>query len=637
MPGIGKTTLAVHAAHRICARERCEVRLHVNLRGYDPVEPPADPAAVLDGLLRQLGVPGQEIYRLDLFARSTRFRQVLDGRRALLLLDNAADEHQVRPLLPDSPTCVVIVTSRRRLTNLPGARRVALDVLTPAEADDMLRRRLGRQRVRGEERAASDIIALVGRLPLAIALVAARINATPEWTLADHRERLIERRDALRLEDGVEIALAASYDALPATSARLLRLLSLHPGHDVDAYAAAALFDSDLASVQEHITTLCDASLLQERASGRYEFHDSVRTFAANRAREDEPRRSKREAHARLADYYRSVAAHAAATYFPPERELLPTVPSPSTPRPDIRDSKAAVTWLDSERSALIRLATDAADNGWDRYTSDLSNVLYFYLDTTSHHREAHHLHAQAVDRTRGVLRARSSLYLATAAWRLGRYPEARNTYRSALDEFRRNRDRAGESKALMGLGNSQFQLGQYAAALDSYQRSLELLRQEGDRVNEAAMLSNLGEVALVAGKDQQALGFLERSLLIARQLGHATAETHALQTLGRVHARVGSYAEAVNHLQRALDLARASGQAAGEAEILSQLGSVYATLGDCREGLELQLQALRIVEDVGARPIEIQILNRVGTSLTRLGMPSEAVARHRSALTLAL
>ena len=235
MPGVGKTSLAGRVACRV---PEVELEFSVNLRGYDPARPPADPAAVLDGFLRRLGVPGSRIHGLDLAARSALFDGLLAGRRTVVLLDNAASDDQVQPLIADS--ALTLVTSRRRLTGSPQAYRINLEVFEPTESAALIRRAAGTA-VDREPEAAVLIAELVGHLPLALAVLAGRIKAQPEWTLGDHLERLQEHTARLRLDDGVAASLSLSYQALPVQARRLLRLLALHPGRDFDAYAGAAL------------------------------------------------------------------------------------------------------------------------------------------------------------------------------------------------------------------------------------------------------------------------------------------------------------------------------------------------------------------------------------------------------------
>jgi hypothetical protein len=357
MPGVGKTALAIHAGHHLVHRGRVrDLQLSVDLRGYDPSQPPADPAAVLDAFLRILGASGDQIYHLNLAGRSARYRQLLAGTRALIVLDNAATEEQVRPLLPDTPGCLTLITSRRALAGLPATQRLRLDVFTEPEALELLRATVGADRIDAAADTAVRIAELVGYLPLALGLVASRINDSPDWTLTDHLARLAERRGYRQLDEGVEWALDLSYDALRPEPRGMLRRLSLHGGGDFDAYAAAALADSDVGTALRHLDELLAANLLQQATPTRYRFHDLVGVYARARAIDGEPGSARREALTRLFDSYLYTASLAMDALYPFERRRRPRVPVPPTPVPSIVDSASADLWLAAERPNLSRL-----------------------------------------------------------------------------------------------------------------------------------------------------------------------------------------------------------------------------------------------------------------------------------------
>jgi hypothetical protein len=291
MAGVGKTQLAIHAGHLLARDHPFDRVLFVNLRGFhpNPAQPPADPADVLDGFLRLLGVPGQQVPH-DLPGRTAAYRGRLAGTRTLIVLDNAASEEQVRPLLPETPSCPVLVTSRRSLTALHRATHLTVDVFTPDEAVAFLTRAAPEVPVGEDPHAPARIARRCGYLPLALGLVTAHIRGTPGWTLTDHADRLDERHHNRRLDTGVELALDLSYQHLPANQQRLLRLAALHPGQDLDVHAAAALADSDLATARTHLRHLCRNHLLQQNTPGRYTFHDLVRAYATSRASDEDPR-----------------------------------------------------------------------------------------------------------------------------------------------------------------------------------------------------------------------------------------------------------------------------------------------------------------------------------------------------------
>src|SRR6266508_1964039 len=300
MAGVGKTRLAVHAGHLLAGEQPFDQTLFVNLRGFhpDPAQPPADPAAVLDSFLRLLGVPGHQIPH-DLSARTGLYRQRLAGMRALVVLDNAADEQQVEPLLPGSPGGLTLITSRRSLAGLRMATHLPVDVFTPDEAHDFLTRAVPGIPAGDDPTAAARVAQRCGYLPLALGPVAAHMRAKPRWTLTDHADRLDERHHDRRLDDGVELALSLSYQHLPPDRRRLFRLLALHPGNDIDLYAAAALAQLDLDTAHEHLRQLTADHLLQQATAGRFAFHDLVRAYAAGRTVDEDrpPHRRRRHGH----------------------------------------------------------------------------------------------------------------------------------------------------------------------------------------------------------------------------------------------------------------------------------------------------------------------------------------------------
>ncbi|MEU4422142.1 NB-ARC domain-containing protein [Actinoplanes sp. NPDC024001] len=362
MAGVGKTQLAVHAGHVLHQRQPFEQVLFVNLRGFDtdPAQPPADPAAVLDGFLRLLGMPGQRIPH-GLAARAAAYRARLAGSRALVVLDNAATIEQIRPLLPAAPGCLVLVTSRRTLGELRPAVHLAMDAFAPDEALAFLLEAVPEVAAGTDPGAAARIARRCGHLPLALSLITGHVRGTPGWTLTDHADRLDERHRDRRLDTGVELALHQSYQHLPAAQRRLLRLLALHPGHDFDAYAAAALADTDVATAQTLVSSLRGDYLLEQTAPGRYTFHDLVRAYATTRAGDEERPSDRRAALTRLFDYYLATAAAAVRILYPALAGWRPAIAAPVTRVPPMTDRRAALAWLNAERATLVAVAGRSA------------------------------------------------------------------------------------------------------------------------------------------------------------------------------------------------------------------------------------------------------------------------------------
>jgi tetratricopeptide (TPR) repeat protein len=643
MAGIGKTSLAVHVAHLVSARGfGADLQLFVNLRGHDPDHPPADPMAVLDGFLRRLGVSGNHIHRLDLAGRTQRLRELLTGRDALLVLDNVADEAQVRPLLPESPTCVVLVTSRRRLDGLPCARHLLLDVFQPDEGIEMLRRSVGAHRVDAEPQAATEIVRLVGGLPLALQLVARRINATSDWSLTDHLERLTERRSHLQLDAGMEVALTSSYDALPPDRRRLLRSIALHPGQDLDCHAAAALAGCGPRTAERGLADLVAWSLLMQRGHERYELHDLVRVFARNRTA-DEDRPSDRQAKLlRLLAHYTRVASHAMRTYAPHEKRRIPDG-FPPTRRADalrvaFHDRRSAAAWLDTERANLIAVALEVCEQVDATPVAPLAVVLFPYLYNAGHSRDAEILLTCASGTSDPRLEAAVLIDLAVLGIRFGRHRQVVDHLHHALDVSRRTGDRAMERAAEITLGRLHYQLGDHLTALEHTHRSLALAQELRDPLGEAQALGNLGAVEVRRGHHDAALRHFERARATACRLpDDPRPKMNAIANLGDLYSRLGRHTDAIDQLHRALCVGHEIGYPPREAVVRGYLGAAYLRAGDTAAAIDHLRRALDIAKECGDLLTVVEVLNTMGEAMRELGEPEQAITYHREALASAL
>ncbi|WP_027343095.1 tetratricopeptide repeat protein [Hamadaea tsunoensis] len=637
MAGVGKTQIAVHAGH-LLARERSFERvLFVDLRGFDadPAQPPADPAAVLDGFLRLLGVPGQRIPH-DLDARSEAFRNRLAGIRVLVVLDNATGVEQVRPLLAMAPGCLTLVTSRRRLDGLPARVRLALDVFTPAEAVEYLDRAVALVPVGADPAAARRIAHRCGFLPLALGLVAGHMRATPGWTRTDHADRLDERHRDRRLDTGIELALDLSYQHLPAEQRRLLRLLSLHPGHDFDAYAAAALTDADLSAAGAGLAGLRDDHLLQDATPGRHTFHDLIRAYAGTRAKDEERPTERQAALTRLFDYCLATAAAAMNTLYPARAHSRPKIPAAATPVPDLTDPDDARAWLDTERPTLAAVAAHAAAHGWPGHATRLSRTLFRYYFDGGHHNDAVAVHGHAFEagRRTGDLpgQAHALADLGVAHLALGRHTAAGDHLRQALDLFRQAGDTAGQARALANLGFVGERTGRYQAAAGHFAQALTLDRQVGNRTGEARTLINLGVVEARQGRYETAGSRFAEALALSRQIADPAGEASALHNLGEVELRSGRYAPAGDHLRQALTLLRQVGDQTGEAYVLDSLGTLHTRLGRPADAVAYHQKVLQVFRTTGERYGEAWALNGLGEAARTAGRPGDALAHHAEA-----
>jgi len=641
MAGVGKTQLAIHAGHLLAQERPFDRVLFVNLRGYhpDPSQPPADPAAVLDGFLRLLGVPGHKIPH-DPHARAAAYRDRLTNVRALVVLDNADSAAQVRPLLPDAPGCLALITSRRKLTELRSATHLAVDVFAPEEALQFLAQAVPGVPVGPDPQAPARIARCCGYLPLALGVVAGHVRGTAGWTLTDHADRLEERRRDRRLDTGVELALDLSYQHLPADRQRLLRLLALHPGQDFDTHAAAALADTDLPTARTHLRHLSDEHLLQQATAGLYTFHDLTRAYAAGRAGDEDPPAARRAALTRLYDFYLATTAAAMDTLYPAEANRRPRIPPITTPTPILSDPDTARAWLDSHRSTLVAAAAHTAADGWPTHTTRLSTTLFRYLDG-GHHNDALTVHGHAVDAARHTDAAGEQAHaltnVAATYQHQGRYAPAMDHCAQALTLFRQTGDRIGQARALGNLGNCEERLGMYGAAADHLEQALSHYREAGHRTGEALALTNLGEVEWTLGRYGPAADHARQALSLFRQTGDQTGEAHALTSLGDTEVRLGRYGPAANHLQQALTLCRELGNRDGVAWVLSSLGVLHVQLDQPAEAIDHHQRALAIFREIGDRPGEACALNGLGEACHAAGRPADALTHHAAADTIAV
>lgn len=594
MAGVGKTQLAIHVGHTLPG---VETRLFVNLRGFHPDQgqPPAEPAAVLDGFLRLLGVPAQQIPHA-LEARSALFRERLADRRALLILDNAVDEAQVRPLLVSAPGVRTLITSRRSLAGLD-ARRIDVDVLTPAEATRLLAGAVPHVPIGVDPRAHERVARRCGHLPLALTVVAAQMANTPGWTMTDHADRLDERHRHHRLDDGVHLALHLSYQRLPAARQTLLRRLAAHPGQDFDTHAAAALLDADPAG---HLRSLVADHLVQQPVGERFVLHDLVRAYAAERAAEEDRPADRRAAQTRLFDHYLYGAAAAMDALHPAEKHRRPALP----PRPtslDVSDPKAALQWLDAERATLVAVCLHAARHGSPDHAVKLAATLYSYLDNGGYPADAIAVHSEA----RRAARATG--------------------------------DRAGEAGALGNLGVVHWQLGRHAVAIDQLSRALALFRELGDIRGEARSLGNLGIVQAATGDLEGSAAFHEQALSRFIAIDDRVGEANTLGNLGDTYVQLGRTDEAAAYNEKALQIFRELQHRGGEATALVNLGEVHVRQGAFEEAAGELEQAYEIFIELGERYGQACALNAQGEALAGLGRTAEAIAAHRAALALAL
>ncbi|MEA5364483.1 tetratricopeptide repeat protein [Amycolatopsis sp., V23-08] len=638
MPGIGKTQLAVHVGHLLLRGPAFTEVLFANLRGFhdDPWQPPVAATAVLDTFLRVLGLPGRDVPH-DLAGRARRYRELLRDRRVLVVLDNAADVDQVRPLVADAPNCLTLVTSRHPLTDLLGARRLPLDGFTESESLDLLRAVAGAGRIDAEPGIAASIASACGNHPHALALTSSRISAQPDWTLVDHLARLTSQRASLRIDDAVETSIGLSYDLLPARSATMLRRLALHPGEDLSVHAAAAVAGTSRQVAEPELTRLTARYLLRQRGAHRYQLHDLVRTYVLARGRDEDPHTERGLARTRLFVHYLHTAARAMDRSAPHERHLRPVIAMAEPPEQDFADAAAARAWLDAERANLVALGVHAADESWpEADIGSLALVLHRHLHNAGYYHDVEALLTRALADSTGAWRGTVVTGLGLVRLRLGRLDEAADSFRLALTIAENNGDRVGEGRGLINLGVALWQRGDHHQAALAYHDAFIVAGAAGDRLGEGRSLNALGTINGHRGRYAVAQACFTRAATIAGQQGDPVLAGRAQGNLGVLCQRRADYFGAIRHHDRALMLAGVAGDRAGEVAVLASLAGLWQRLGYPDRAIEHGLRALAVATEIGDRTGEINALVSLAVARQRLGDVDWAVEHGTRALTLA-
>ena len=649
MPGVGKTTLAVHAAHRLADRF-ADGQLFVDLHGFSGV-PPVSAQTALERLLRAVGVPGTRI-PVDPEERAALWRTRTADRRYLIVLDNAASSEQVRTLLPGSTSCAVIVTSRLRLADLEDAQAITLRPLPSPEAVQLFRSLLGPDRIGDVPEALLEQTAQLCGLPLALRLLASRLRSRPGWAVDEVLHRMREdRRELVELDVGgrsVAAAFRISCDQLEPPDRRLFRLLGLHPGMDFDRHAAAALSGMDVRTVTGRLERLVDGHLLDARGYGRYASHDLVRAYAAELAAHEESEAERTEAVGRLLDYYLATAAAAMDAYAPAERHRRPDVPTVAVPppwsdavpeqsgqsgqsgqqpgRPE-RTWLAARRWLDTERANLVALAGHAVRIGRPDHTWRLSGCLHRYLQNGSYYSAAfelydHHLRA-ARDSENPVEQGRALLNLGVTHYRTGDHAGAARLQRQAL-QCLPEEPRQDRAQVLYNLGLVLQATSDLRQARDCFSDAAVAFRSLRDTVGEARAASALARLSRLLGRYQEAETYGERALALTPEPDRQGVGL-ARFSLGMARRATGRYEQALEDLTEALRLRREIRNRLAEGAALAAIAGVLRGLARYRESLEHGREALRIAVELDDASGEVDALLEVGETLLVVGEPATA------------
>jgi len=607
--GVGKTALALHWAHQVAPRFPGG-QLHVNLRGFDPAEAPVTPAQAIRGFLDALGVPPERIPAQP-DTQAGLYRSLLSCKRMLIVLDNARDEQQIRPLLPASPASLVLITSRNQLAGLAaaGARLLSLDTLTHDEAVQLLTARLGTGRVAAEPGAVAEIARLCALLPLALAVAAARAAARPAFPLAGLAAELRDtagRLDALDAGDpaaSVRAVFSWSYDQLSPETARMFRLLGLHPGPDISTPAVASLARTSEPQARQLLGELARAHLTAEHAPGRFTFHDLLRAYAAAQARDHDTEAERHAATVRVLDHYLHTACAGSLVLEPAHQPVVLAPPSPGTAAERPADHRQAIAWFDAEYHVLLAAATLAAGSGFDSHAWQLPWAMTPFLLARGHYQEA-----AATQRTALAAATRlgdtagqalSSRLLALACTELGDHEQARAHLAHSLNLYRGLGNHLGEAKIHGDLGVLAEYQGRYADALGYNEQALRLYQAAGRKPEQAQMLNNVGWCHALLGDYQQARAFCRQALALSAEVGFRTNEGNTWHSLGYTEHQLGNLDEAIACYQRALGISRETGHRYLEADTLIQLGDTRHAAGELPQARNAWQQALVIFEEI--------------------------------------
>ncbi|CAG6399248.1 tetratricopeptide repeat protein [Streptomyces cocklensis] len=639
--GVGKTTLAVQVAHE--AREEFpDGQLYVDLQGTGPR--PAEPEAVLGSFLRALGLPDAAIPE-SLADRAALYRSTLDGRRVLALLDNAYDAAQIRQLLPGTPGCAALVTSRVRMVDLAGAHLVDLDVMSPEESLLLFTRIVGEERVNSERQAALDVVAACGFLPLAIRIAASRLAARRTWTvsvlankLADHRRRL----DELRAGDlAVKATFALGYDHLSPAQARAFRLLSLPEGPDISLDAAAAVLDLDRYHTEELLEALVDISLIESAAPARYRFHDLLRLYARERAEADETAEDRCATLSRLLDFSLASAVSAYALENPGDRIMDHLTPT-SHPGLAFGTREESLEWLFSEAQGLLATVQQAAGGGCESFLRRAVDVLLATQDlmesgvyARQYEQAVRALVVTAQDCGDTLVEGRARFWLGQQLRLSGRFEAAEDEAKRAMLLGLAAEDPMTCSYAPNLRGSLAHVDHRFAESADYHTTALEAFRADGNKHGEASALSNLARAQQNLGDTEAATATAERVVAIHRELGAGFRLGNGLYTMGVTLTAADRLDEALDCLTEALDIFLAVRQQFWEGMTLFRLAQVHLAAKRWRQSASHVEQALAILRETGGEWRMANALTVLGLALDGMGQEIRAHACWHDALAI--
>ncbi|GAB3415842.1 AfsR/SARP family transcriptional regulator [Flindersiella endophytica] len=614
MAGVGKTVMAVHWAHQV-ADQFPDGQLYVNLRGFHPSGAAVAPGEAIRGFLDALRVPAERIPS-DLEGQAGLYRSMLAGRRVLVVLDNARDSEQVRPLLPGSPGCAVLVTSRNQLAGLIGveaAKPFQLGPLTIEESRELLARRLGQDRIDAEPHDVDAVVARCARLPLALAIVAGRISSQPGLPIGAFADELIDPAAGLDAftstgpdsdaASDVRTVFSWSYRQLSAPAARLFRLLGLHPGTDISAPAAASLAGLPLRATRTILSELTGSHLLARDPAGRYTLHDLLRTYAGELS-DDEPDADRRAAVHRLLDHYLHTAS-TAARLISPARRLVRLAPCQLGVDPEqLAGQEQALAWLVAEQHVLLAALHQAADIGFDNHTWQLATVLADFLTRRGHwHEETEAFRAalKAAERLGDyTILARVHRLLASSYVLNERYEDAHEHLRRALELSSRIGDHDVLAETHRFAGMVLMREDRHAEAVPHAKTALKHFLILENPIGQVRSLSALGWCYTKLGQHEEGAAYCRHALELGQDIGDRQIEAHTWDSLGHALHHLGDHQQAIDCFRKSLDLHRRQRESYYYAITLTHLAQTQHTTGDRQAALESWQAALAVLEELG-------------------------------------
>jgi len=608
-PGLGKTALSIHAAHGL-RPEFPDGQLYVSLLGGS--EHPVPPDEVLARFLRDLGVDGARV-PADGEERAAMYRTRLAERQMLIVLDDAEDAAQVRPLLPGTGSCAVIVTSRRRLSGLAGSRLIDLDVLDDAEAAELFTRIVGAERADADPDAMRDVLGICAGLPLAIRIAGARLAARRGWTVRTLADRLADQRRRMDEFTAGDLAVRAcfqvSFDALPRMAgggvdpAHVFRMLGVWQGPSIGLRAATALLGEQEDPVADALEVLVDANLLESPGPDRYRLHDLLRAYAAERAQAEEAPQAIDDAVRRVLEWYLRTA-DASARVVAPYRARVPLEPAePGRAPPEFATAEQALGWCEQERANIVAATRQAASRGLHDVAWKLPVAATVCFDRHGYRTEWLTTHQIALTSVRELGDRRGEAWvLNNLGMVLGQQhqDDAVGYFEEALAILREVGDKRDQGQAANNLAFCYLILGRHEEAVEALLDALKLQRELGRRYGEGVALCNLAEAYLELGQYQEAIACAQKALVIVREVGSLRYEGYALYNLGRAHLELGQGDEAAKLFEQSLAIHRAEGDRYGEAQVLQRIGTAHAAAGRSPEAREAWTRARVLFEALG-------------------------------------